>query len=40
MHNSESCLLKKVEKQELVAKEFGFYWEHFDQLIEQIQNEC
>lgn len=34
------CLLKKVEKQELVAKEFGFYWENFSQLIEQIQNEC
>lgn len=42
MQNSsdESCLLKQVEKQELVAKEFGFYWENFRQLMEQIQNEC
>lgn len=42
MQNSsnDSCLLKEVEKQELVAKEFGFYWENFPQLIEQIQNEC
>lgn len=37
---NEHCLLKRVEKQELEAKEFGFYWENFDQLIEQIQNEC
>lgn len=42
MQNSsnESCLLREVEKQELVAKQFGFYWENFSQLIEQIQNEC
>lgn len=38
--SNEFCLLKQVEKQELVAKEFGFYWENFLQLIEQIQNEC
>ena len=38
--SNEDCLLKRVEKQELVAKEFGFYWENFHQLIEQIQNEC
>jgi len=38
--SNECCLLKQVEKQELVAKEFGFYWENFHQLIEQIQNEC
>jgi uncharacterized protein YabN with tetrapyrrole methylase and pyrophosphatase domain len=37
---NEGCLLKKVEKQELIAKEFGFYWESFLQLIEQIQSEC
>lgn len=36
----ECCLLKQVEKQELAAKEFGFYWENLHQLIEQIQNEC
>lgn len=23
-----------------MAKEFGFYWENFSQLIEQIQSEC
>jgi uncharacterized protein YabN with tetrapyrrole methylase and pyrophosphatase domain len=39
-HSNECCLLKQVEKQELVAKEFGFYWENLHQLIEQIQNEC
>lgn len=37
---SELCLLKRAEKQELIAKEFGFYWESLFQLIEQIQNEC
>lgn len=42
MQNSsnEACLLKQAEKQGLVAKEFGFYWENFPQLIEQIQSEC
>lgn len=38
--SNECCLLKEVEKQELVAKEFGFYWENFSQLIEQVQSEC
>ncbi len=38
--SNECCLLKEVEKQEIVAKEFGFYWENFSQLIEQVQNEC
>lgn len=38
--SSNDCLLKQVEKQELEAKKFGFYWENFNQLIEQIQNEC
>lgn len=37
---NEICLLKQVEKQELEAQEFGFYWESFQQLIEQIQSEC
>lgn len=37
---TQNCLLKKVEKQELDAKEFGFYWENFHQLIRQIQDEC
>ena len=32
----ELCLLKKIEEQELEAQEFGFYWENFDQLIQQI----
>lgn len=36
----DHCLLKQVEMQEFEAKKFGFYWEHFDQLIEQIQSEC
>lgn len=33
-------LLKRVEEQELACKEFGFYWENIDQLIEQITSEC
>ncbi|MDP1879508.1 MAG: MazG nucleotide pyrophosphohydrolase domain-containing protein [Parachlamydiaceae bacterium] len=34
------CLLKQVEQQELEAKEFGFYWENFQQLMDQINSEC
>ncbi len=34
------CLLKRVEDQELAAREFGFYWEHVDQLLNQIRSEC
>lgn len=37
---NEGCLFKQLEKQEQVAKDFGFYWENFSQLIEQIQSEC
>lgn len=33
-------LLKEVERQEIVAKEFGFYWETIDQLLEQVISEC
>lgn len=33
-------LLKEVECQEIAAKEFGFYWESIEQLIEQIVSEC
>lgn len=40
MEDSSKCLLKQVEKQELEAEKFGFYWENFHQLIEQIQSEC
>lgn len=42
MENSakNDCLFKRVEEQEIVARKFGFYWEHLDQLIEQIRNEC
>ncbi|MGK5595653.1 MAG: MazG nucleotide pyrophosphohydrolase domain-containing protein [Parachlamydiaceae bacterium] len=38
--NKDHCLLKRVEEQETKAKEFGFYWEHIDQLIDQIKSEC
>lgn len=38
--STDHCLLKQVEKQELEAQKFGFYWENFQQLIEQIQSEC
>lgn len=34
------CLLKRVEKLEKEAEVFGFYWDSFEQLIEQIQSEC
>ncbi len=42
MKNSSKhdCLLKRVEEQEITARQFGFYWEHINQLIEQIQSEC
>jgi uncharacterized protein YabN with tetrapyrrole methylase and pyrophosphatase domain len=38
--SKKECLLKKVEEQEIAAKDFGFYWENFEQLIEQVQSEC
>lgn len=38
--SNEPCLLQQVEKQEIIAKEFGFYWENLSQLMEQIHNEC
>lgn len=34
------CLLKRIEKQELEAKKFGFYWENVHQLIDQVKSEC
>jgi uncharacterized protein YabN with tetrapyrrole methylase and pyrophosphatase domain len=34
------CPLKKAEELEEEARQFGFYWERLDQLIEQIQSEC
>lgn len=36
----DKCLLKRVEQQEIASEEFGFYWSHIDQLIEQIKSEC
>ena len=33
-------LLKHIEEQEKIARQFGFYWGHIDELIEQIQSEC
>lgn len=38
--SSKECLLKRVEELEKISKDFGFYWETIDQLIEQIQSEC
>jgi uncharacterized protein YabN with tetrapyrrole methylase and pyrophosphatase domain len=38
--SNKPCLLQHIEKQEEAAKEFGFYWERIEQLIEQIQSEC
>lgn len=37
---SQDSLFKEVERQELEAQTFGFYWESLHQLIEQIQSEC
>jgi tetrapyrrole methylase family protein/MazG family protein len=33
-------VFKKIEEQEMVARQFGFYWETMEQLTEQIQSEC
>lgn len=38
--SENKCLLKRIEQQETDARQFGFYWEHLDQLIEQIRSEC
>jgi uncharacterized protein YabN with tetrapyrrole methylase and pyrophosphatase domain len=38
--NTEQDLLKIVEKQEIAAKNFGFYWEGDHQILEQIRSEC
>lgn len=37
---SDRCLLKRVEEQELEAEKFGFYWENYRQLMDQIQSEA
>lgn len=34
------CLFQRITEQETEAKEFGFYWEHIGQLLEQIRSEC
>ena len=34
------CQFKRVEELENTAKQFGFYWEHIDELLEQIRSEC
>lgn len=39
-NTKNECLLKRVEEQEIAAREYGFYWENIHQLIEQIQSEC
>lgn len=40
MQENAPCLLTWVQKQELEAEEFGFYWEDFRQLMEQVRSEC
>lgn len=40
MTPKENDLIQRVKEQETAARAFGFYWEHLDQLIEQIQSEC
>lgn len=34
------CLIKKVELQEKESEKFGFYWENFGQLMDQVLSEC
>jgi len=36
----EHSLFERVEKQEQVAKNFGFYWQNLSQLCQQIISEC
>lgn len=36
----KECLLKKAEELEIESKDFGFRWDHIDQLMDQIQSEC
>lgn len=38
--NSQGDLFKRIEQQEKVACEFGFYWNHINQLLKQIKSEC
>lgn len=33
-------LFKQIELQERAAKEFGFYWEKIDQILDQVKSEC
>jgi uncharacterized protein YabN with tetrapyrrole methylase and pyrophosphatase domain len=33
-------LLQEIVEQERQAKEFGFYWESVEQLLEQVRSEC
>jgi len=40
MMQKENNVLNRIVEQESAAKEFGFYWERLDQLIEQIRSEC
>ncbi len=40
MSDKSHDALKAVEMAEIEAKEFGFYWEHIEQLTDQIQSEC
>jgi uncharacterized protein YabN with tetrapyrrole methylase and pyrophosphatase domain len=35
-----NSIFKKIEEQEKESKDFGFYWENIDQLLEQILSEC
>lgn len=35
-----STLFRRVEEQETTARDFGFYWKHINQLIDQIKSEC
>lgn len=39
MKKASDCSFKRIEELEQQAEDFGFYWEHIDQLIEQIQSE-
>jgi len=40
LEEASYCPLHRIEEQEKEAKKFGFYWESFQQIIDQILSEC
>ncbi len=42
MHDSppQQSAMQQVQDTELSCRDYGFYWTHIDQLIDQVQSEC